>query len=113
MGVGPDATDAGEWRAEVDAFGLAGSFAAAKAVGTYQVYAGAQGSVAELTAPATGQVGGEVGLGLGGSVLFSADVLSARVRVACFAFHVEVAVDGRALLITQRVHGETDFGSNF
>ena len=110
VGARAHPADASEGGAEVRGFGFPGGFAAPKAVGAHEVYARAQGFVAELTAAPAGQVGGEAGLRLGPSALVLPPVVRGAARVVCFTFHAELAV-GRALLITQRIHRETDLSS--
>lgn len=111
--VGPaaDPAHASERGTEVRALGFPGGFAAPEAVRADQVDARPQGVVAELSAAPAGQVGGEGGRGLGRAALVFPPVVGGATRVVCFALHAELAV-GRAHL-TQRIHRETDLGSDF
>lgn len=110
MGTGANAANAS--KTEVRAFGFPGGFAAPKAVRTDQVYARSQRFIAELSAASAGQIGRETGLGLGWSALVFPPIVSCATRVVGFTFHAELAV-GRALLITQRIHRETNLSSYF
>lgn len=106
-----DTADASKRWAEVRTLSFPRGFATSKAVRANEVNARSQRFITELSAAPAGQVRRETGLRLGRSAFVFPPIVRRAARVVRFTFHAQLAVS--RTLITQRIHGETDLGSNF